>query len=63
MSKYGQIAVVATGNFPVNGGTQRCEVIRIGSTLRIINIKTNRSISSKGYEDMSEIRKDYPGTV
>jgi hypothetical protein len=54
---------ITSGTFPVNGESRKCTVIRLGSKLRIIDSKTDRSITCRGYDDLAAIRKDYPGSV
>ena len=58
---------VAYGTFPVEKAgvvkKVKCEVMKIGDRLRIIECSNNRSIDRVGYTDLAAIRKRYPGAV
>ena len=58
------IEVIDTGTFPTVGGKRvACDVIKFGNRLRIICKHNDRSFSKKGYRDLNEIRREYPGAV
>jgi len=56
-----QINIVATGTYMHRGKSRRCEVFKFCNKLKIIDCKANRTISTKSYDDMTQLRKDYPG--
>jgi len=51
---------VASGSVTIVGRKIKCDVIKIGGYLRVINKKTNRSIDRKGYAELKEVREAYP---
>lgn len=47
----------------MKGQDRRCEVIKIGDRLRIVDVRTNRTIDNRGYMDLEEVRREYPGAI